>query len=84
MSLLVETTTRDAASLVGPRRDVVAGLDQSQPVVNVRTMAGFYEQRAIGVLTRSARAAGAMGLIGLPCARRALWVGLVFSDASYA
>ena len=41
MSLLVETTSRDAVSLVPSLRDVVRGLDVNQPVFNVRAFSSF-------------------------------------------
>jgi hypothetical protein len=82
MSVLVETTSHDAAALAGPLRDVVGALDVSQPVFNVRTVSSFYEQRAIAVLARSARAVGILGLVGLALALVGLY-GLIANSVMH-
>jgi predicted permease len=76
MSLLVETTNRDAGSLAAPLRDVVRGLDVNQPAFNVRAFSSFYQQRAIAIPLGIARMVGTMGLIGLTLALIGLY-GLV-------
>ena len=68
MSLLVETASTDAAALAGPVRAVVSGIDVRQPMVNMRTVSDFYDERATAVLARSAQTIGAAGAIGLALA----------------
>ena len=68
MSLLVETASTDAAALAGPVRAVVSGIDVRQPMVNMRTVSDFYDERATAVLARSAQTIGAAGGIGLALA----------------
>jgi predicted permease len=76
LSLLVETTNPDAASLAAPLRDLVRALDVNQPINNLRTFSSFYEQRAIGPRLMLVQVTGAMGLVGLTLALIGLY-GLV-------
>ncbi len=76
MSLLVETTAGDPASLAAPLRGVVRDLDVNQPIFNVQTLASFYEGRAIQIPLRILRVVGTMGLVGLSLALVGLY-GLV-------
>jgi putative ABC transport system permease protein len=79
MSLVVETTSQDAAPLAAPLRNLVRTLDESQPVFNVRTFSSFYQQRAIGVPLLILRIVGTMGLIGLILALIGLYGVVAYS-----
>ena len=81
MSLVVETTSHDAAPLAAPLRNLVRTLDESQPVFNVRTFSSFYQQRAIGVPLLILRIVGTMGLIGLILALIGLYGVVAYSVA---
>jgi macrolide transport system ATP-binding/permease protein len=81
MSLLVESTTVDAASLAAPLREVVRDLDPNQPVFNVRSFSTFYEQRAIAVPLALARMVATMGLLGLTLALVGLYGVVAYSVA---
>jgi macrolide transport system ATP-binding/permease protein len=81
MSVIVETTHRDAAPLAGPLRNVVRTIDESQPVFNVRTFSSFYAQRAIGVPLLILRIVGTMGLLGLILALIGLYGVVAYSVA---
>lgn len=81
MSLLVETTNADAAPLAAPLRDVVRDLDVNQPVMSLRTVSSFYEQRAIRIPLRILQMVGTMGLIGLALALVGLYGLVSFSVA---
>jgi putative ABC transport system permease protein len=48
MSILVETYG-DPAAITAPVREVVRSLNPDQPIYNARTLANFYQQRAIAV-----------------------------------
>ncbi len=61
MSLLVETTSADAAPLAAPLRDVVRALDVNQPIFSLRTFSSLYEQQAIAAPLLLMQATGAMG-----------------------
>ena len=41
MTLLVETTSRDAAPLAQPVRNVIRELDVNQPIVSIRTFSSL-------------------------------------------
>ena len=81
MSLLVETTGRDAAPLAAPLRGLVKDLDDHQPVFNLRTFSNFYQQRAIAVLLRTAQMVGVLGLLGLTLALIGLYGLVAYSVA---
>ncbi|HLK20670.1 MAG TPA: ABC transporter permease, partial [Bryobacteraceae bacterium] len=72
MTLLLETE-RDPAALAGPLRGVVRSLDNQMPMLNVQTMAEYYDVRArktFGLLIQSIEA---MALIGLALAITGLY-----------
>jgi len=75
MTMLVESLG-EPAQLVTPMRDVVRGLDPSQPIYNVRTMEEFYRMRTISVFNVVIGLVGAMGVMGLALAIVGLY-GLV-------
>jgi predicted lysophospholipase L1 biosynthesis ABC-type transport system permease subunit len=75
MVLLTESAG-DPSSLVAPLRNVVQGLDHTQPTYNVRTMDQFYQMRTITIFDMIIGTIGAMGLMGLGLAIVGLY-GLV-------
>lgn len=75
MVLLTESAG-DPSSLVAPLRNVVQGLDRTQPIFNVRTMDEFYQMRTITIFNVINGTVGAMGLMGLGLAIVGLY-GLV-------
>jgi len=81
MSLLVETTSADAASLGAPLRDVVRDLDVNLPVFDLRAFASFYEGRALGPQVILGRTVGMMGLLGLTLALIGLYGLVAYSVA---
>jgi predicted permease len=64
MVLLTESAG-DPSSLAAPLRNVVQGLDRTQPVFNVRTMDEFYQMRTITIFNVIIGTIGAMGTMGL-------------------
>jgi predicted permease len=80
MTLLTESIG-DAASLVGPLREVVRSLDANQPIYNVRTMEEFYRMRTVDVFRMILGMVGALGMMGLSLAIVGLY-GLVAYAAS--
>ena len=81
MSLLVETTSADAAPLAAPLRDVVRALDQNQPVFSLRTLSSFYEQQAIAAPLLLMQTTGTMGLLGLDAGLVGLYGLVAYSVA---
>jgi len=75
MVLLTESAG-DPSSLVAPLRRVVQGLDQMQPIYNVRTMDEFYRMRTLTIFNVIIGTVGAMGTMGLALAIVGLY-GLV-------
>jgi predicted permease len=81
MSLLVETTSADAAPLAAPLGDVVRDLDVNQPVFSIGTFSTVYETRAIGPRLMLMQVTGAMGLVGLTLALVGLYGVVAYSVA---
>jgi len=79
--VLVAHASGDAASLAGPLRQVVHGLDANLPVSGVRTMETLYRMRAISIFNVLVTTVGAMGLMGLALSIVGLY-GLVAYAAS--
>ena len=79
--IMVAQSTGDPASLVGPLREVVRGLDANLPIYNVRTMEEFYRMRAVSIFNVLVGIVSAMGLRGLGLAIVGLY-GLVAYAAS--
>jgi len=48
---LVAESVGDAKSLVGPLREMVRGIDASQPIYGVRTMEDFFQKRCVDTRT---------------------------------
>ena len=65
LSLVVESTADDAATLAPALRDVVRSLDPDMPVFDVRTMKDFYTQRAVKTSEIITQVLGAMGTMAL-------------------
>ena len=74
--IMVTQSAGDPATLVGPLREVVRGLDANQPIFNVRTMEEFYRMRAVAIFNVLITTVGSMGLMGLGLAIVGLY-GLV-------
>jgi macrolide transport system ATP-binding/permease protein len=78
---LVAQSSGDAAALVAPLREMVRGLDASQPVYDVRTMSDFYEARAISIPSMINQTVAAIGLVGLLLAMIGLYGLMAYSVA---
>jgi putative ABC transport system permease protein len=78
MVLLAESAG-DPAGLAAPLREVVRGLDATQPIFNVRTMEEFYDMRVVSTGNVIVRIVAAMGFMGL-----ALAVVGLYSLGAYA
>jgi predicted permease len=78
MSLIIETAG-DPAALAAPMREALRVLDPNQPIYNVRTLASFYEQRAISVVVMLTEMVAAMGLLGLTLALVGLYGLIAYS-----
>ena len=81
MTLLVETTSRDAATLAQPLRGLIREVDVNQPIVSMRTFSSLFEQRAIRVPLMVLQLVGAIGLIGLTLALIGLYGLIAYSVA---
>jgi cell division protein FtsX len=81
MTLLVETTSRDATPLAAPLRDLIRRIDVDQPVYSVQTAADHYQRRAIAPRLMVSRTAGAMGVMGLTLALVGLYGLVTYSVA---
>ena len=78
MTLLAQSFG-DAAGLAAPLREMVRKLDPNQPVYGVRTMADFYQMRAVNVPGMINTIIGAMGLVGLLLAMTGLYGLMAYS-----
>jgi putative ABC transport system permease protein len=81
MSVLVQSSSADAASLSGPLRDVVRGLDANLPVVDLRPFASFYQGRAIAPRLMVMRVVSLLGVMGLTMALIGLYGLVTYSVA---
>ena len=63
--ILLAESLGDPTSLVTPLRDVVRGLDASQPIFNVRTMEEFYRMRTTSIFNIIIGLVAAVGMMGL-------------------
>jgi len=80
MLALFADTTADAASVMGPLRQVVHALDPDQPIFNIRTMSELYRQRA-GITRMIMEIVGTMGMVGLSLALVGLYGLVAYSVA---
>jgi len=78
MSILVETYG-DPAAMTAPIRDVVRSLNPDQPIYNARTLANFYDQRAVAVFLMILQLVAAMGTLGLALAVVGLYGLIAYS-----
>jgi predicted permease len=69
----------DPAQLAAPLRGLVRSLDANIPIYNSRTLGGFYDQRAIGVVMIMFELVAAMGLLGLALALIGLYGLMAYS-----
>ena len=79
--VLVAQSSGDPASLAGPLREVVRGLDPNMPAFSVRTMEDLYRMRATSIFHVLITLVGSMGAMGLGLAIVGLY-GLVAYAAS--
>src|SRR5215472_4807586 len=78
MSLLLQTVG-PSATLAEPLRDLVRSLDPGQPVISMRTMEEYFDQRARQTLGILINAIGGMGLLGLILALVGLYGLMTYS-----
>jgi putative ABC transport system permease protein len=81
MSVFVQTTSADAASLSGSLRDVVRGLDANLPVFDLRPFESFYQGRAIAPRLMLMRVVSLLGVMGLTMALIGLYGLVTYSVA---
>jgi putative ABC transport system permease protein len=63
--ILVSESAGDSASIAGPLREIVRGLDANQPIFDVRTMEDFYDKRVVSTGNTIMEIVTGMGLMGL-------------------
>ncbi len=80
MTLLTESVG-DSAGLVTELREMVRGIDSTQPIYDVRTMEDLYAKRAVDTPNLIMQAVGSLGLMGLLLAMVGLY-GLVANSVS--
>ncbi len=81
LTLVVESSAPDAATLAPVVRNVVRGLDTNMPVFDTRTMDDLYTQRAVKTPRLIAHAVAGLGVMGLLLAIVGLY-GLVAYSVS--
>ena len=62
---LMIATTGSAEALAEPLRAVVKSIDPAMPVLGLRTMADYYDRRAVGISRIVVGTVGSMGTIGM-------------------
>jgi len=78
MTLMLHTAG-PSGSLAEPLRNLVRSLDESQPIITMRTMEDFYEQRARGTMQILIDTIGGLGLLGLMLALVGLYGLMAYS-----
>ncbi len=63
--VLLARTSGDSASVVGPLRDLIRGIDADVPAYDAQTMEAFYAARATTIGIVLIRLVGAMGVMGM-------------------
>jgi predicted permease len=63
--ILVSESAGESASIAGPLREIVRGLDANQPIFDVRTMEEFYDMRVVSTGNTIMEIVSGMGLMGL-------------------
>jgi predicted permease len=76
---LVLHTAGPSGNLAGPLREMVRKMDPGLPIVSLRTMEDFFDQRARGTLQELIRTIGALGLLGLVLALVGLYGLMTYS-----
>lgn len=71
--VLVSQSAGESASIAGPLREVVRGLDSNQPIFDVRTMEEFYDMRVVSTGNTIMEIVAGMGLMGLILAMGGLY-----------
>jgi predicted permease len=78
MTLLLHTIG-PSGDPAGPLREMVRKLDPGLPIVSLRTMEDFFDQRARGTMQMLIRTIGALGLLGLVLALVGLYGLMTYS-----
>jgi putative ABC transport system permease protein len=63
--ILVSESAGESASIAGPLREVVRGLDSNQPIFDIRTMEEFYDMRVVSTGNTIMEIVAGMGVMGL-------------------
>jgi putative ABC transport system permease protein len=71
--ILVSESAGESASIAGPLREVVRGLDANQPIFDVRTMEEFYDMRVVSTGNTIMEIVAGMGVMGLVLAMVGLY-----------
>jgi len=72
-------TTAPAADLAGPLREMVRSLDAGQPIIGLRTMEDYFDQRARKTMNILIETIGALGLLGFALALVGLYGLMTYS-----
>jgi predicted permease len=78
---LFAQTYGDPAALAGPLRKMAGAIDSNVPIFGVRTMANFFEQRAVRTLHLIDGIVGVAGLLGLALALVGLYAVMAYQVA---
>jgi putative ABC transport system permease protein len=79
LTLLTESAAPDASGLASVVRGVVRGIDPNMPVHDERTMANYYDQRAVKTPNIIAQTVAIFGLLGLILATAGLYGLIAYS-----
>jgi predicted permease len=79
LSLLVESSAPDAATLAPVVRELVRKIDPSMPVVGARTMRDFFTQRAVRTPNMLVEVTASLGIMGLALAMVGLYALVAYS-----
>ena len=71
--VLVSQSEGESASIAAPLREVVRGLDASQPIFDVRSMEEFYDMRVVSTGNTIMEIVAGMGVMGLVLAMVGLY-----------
>lgn len=79
LTLITESSGRDAANLAPVVRDLVRRIDPSMPMVGARTMYDFYSQRAVKTTNIMVEVITGLGAMGLALAMVGLYALVAYS-----